>query len=179
MGKKKSGKQVSKIGIYVPNHRLKDVEKWRDSMNFSELFWSAFDREVVLQSKTSKVKGKDMKMVIDRLKRETSEDFDGGREVGIDYGIEWAEETGGLSDIRGIAECVITFDTEPIDKFLTRKYAEFGHDPGWFDACLDSRNDFFVTFEYLPSDLDGFKKGFEAGFIKGVQSVWEKISVAF
>jgi hypothetical protein len=39
-------KPVSKLGIYVPEARVKEIERWRDEINFSELFWRAFDTEV-------------------------------------------------------------------------------------------------------------------------------------
>ena len=40
-----SKKSVPKIGIYVPECRVSDVDEYRDRMNFSAVFWSAFDQE--------------------------------------------------------------------------------------------------------------------------------------
>ena len=60
---KSKTKKVNKITIYAPKHRLQEIERWRDEMNFSELFWSAFDREVAARS-VSKSRRKDMQKVV-------------------------------------------------------------------------------------------------------------------
>lgn len=39
-------KTVGKLGIYVPPRRRAELEEMRGKINFSELFWDAFDSKV-------------------------------------------------------------------------------------------------------------------------------------
>jgi hypothetical protein len=41
------------IGIYLPEKKMKQVDKYRETINFSQLFWEAFDRAVILQEGVS------------------------------------------------------------------------------------------------------------------------------
>ena len=43
--KKTKVKSVPKLGVYVPENRAADIDQYRDRMNFSAIFWSAFDQE--------------------------------------------------------------------------------------------------------------------------------------
>lgn len=47
---KPKARKVVKLGIYVPPNRIADIERLRDTVNFSQLFWQALDGEIRRQA---------------------------------------------------------------------------------------------------------------------------------
>jgi len=35
---------MAKLSLYIPDAMKADIEKWRGKLNFSQLFWAAFER---------------------------------------------------------------------------------------------------------------------------------------
>lgn len=161
MGKKKASKSVPKIGIYLPAHRVADVEKWRDRINFSELFWTAFDKEISLMSSVNELKGQEFSNVVTRLQQQASVDHENGRKLGMEYGEQWAKDDAGRDEMRRIA----TDDPAFGDVGETVEYLE-GIE--WFDWRETLQ-------QHEPDDSDAFCQGFEKGFQEGARIVWDAI----
>ena len=113
-----------------------------------------------------------MEKVVERLKREASEDFDAGREMGAEWGAAWAKDHAGRDDLRAVAEGRLTFEDERVIDFLVRKYdykpddygREFGHE----------------HYQVAPPmDFETFEKGFAAGFNEGAHQIWSGIRHEF
>src|SRR5262245_39779055 len=93
-----------KLSIYVPDERAGDIERWRERLNFSQLFLQSLDSEIATRAQASEVKGKDMKAVIERLKREISEAQDEGRGFGYREGVRFAKEFLGRAQMLALIE---------------------------------------------------------------------------
>ena len=164
---------MPKVGVYVPDERMKDIERWRDKMNFSQLFMEAFDRAVAAQSQLSKVKGKEMKGVVERLKREAEGTFERGWKAGLSCGSEWARKHARISHLREIAEGELTFGPRPSDvmSFL-RYYYEWHYMETPEDELEEEQLD-------RSQDSDTYRQGFNRGFTDGAKHLWDEIKDAF
>ena len=45
-----------KIGIYIPDERMKDIDRWRKKLNFSRIFMEAFDRAIIAETTLGKIR---------------------------------------------------------------------------------------------------------------------------
>lgn len=158
MGEKKP---VSKLGIYVPDNRLKDVEKWREKVNFSELFWKAFDNEIALRA-TSQVKGSDMEKLIERLKVEAGRDMEEGKLKGAECGREWALEHATRRDFQIVDEGVPAHYGDLLGFLLAECDALYPAE--WWDDLVTG-----------VSDEAAFRLGFCRGFDAAVHEIWSKV----
>ena len=165
---------MAKIGVYVPDDRMKDIERWREKMNFSQLFMEAFDRAVLAQADIHKVKGKEMKAVVQRLKRDAEGTHERGWKAGVKEGREWATKHAHLSHLRNIAERRLTFDKPDsgLQNFLRWHYQPEGYYRTPEDEQAEMERDMF-------DDSEAYNTGFNRGFVDAVQHVWEDIKDAF
>lgn len=163
---------MAKIGVYIPDDRMKDINRWRDKMNFSQLFLEAFDRAVATNAAISKVKEKEMKEVIERLKREAGAAFEAGWKQGASQGREWAIKHAHFSDLRKIGEGELKFDgpEDEANRFLRIAY-EFA---GYIKTPQDEWEE-----RDLSSDHATHNRGFNQGFTEAAKQVWENIKHAF
>ena len=165
---------MAKIGVYVPDDRMKDIERWREKMNFSQLFIEAFDRAVTAQADISKVKGKEMKAVVERLKRQADKTFEGGWKEGVSEGRKWAMKHAHVSHLRQIGEGELTFDKADSDvmDFLRWHYEGKGYRQTPEDEQAEMELDRF-------NDSETYRRGFNRGFAEAAKHVWGEIKDAF
>lgn len=157
---------MAKIGIYIPDDKAaEEIEKWRDRINFSQIFREAFDREVRFQTMLDQG-DQDMRDVIERLKKEKQEDQQIGEQQGLEDGAEFAKDTLSLKDIRYYAEEIEeqrNFDPDEAAQDLAKKLVS----EGWVDD--------YSYFDRENVDRETFIRGYFDGFVKGVSEVWEKV----
>ncbi len=164
---------MAKIGIYVPDDRMTDIERWRNRLNFSRLFMDAFDRALVAESSIESVKGKEMKELVARLKKQSEGDTEQAWKRGAKEGRDWAVKYAYFSHLRNIAEERITFDAEEdVVRFLRHHYEQCGYVKTPDDAYDDYLSERFF-------DNEASKTGFNRGFVEAVKKVWEGIEPAF
>jgi hypothetical protein len=164
---------MARIAVYVPDERMPDVEKWREKMNFSQLFIEAFDRAI--QSQKSKLKDSEMKATVQRLKRASGQTFESGWKEGVKIGTEWATKRCHLSHLQSIGEGKLAFDKDGDDvlKFL-RWYYE--HE-GYCKTPDDEQEE--IEYERFGGDAQMFARGRNAGFVEAAKNVWEEIRAEF
>lgn len=165
---------MAKIGIYVPDDRMEDIERWRERLNFSQIFMEAFDRATVAAAVLPKVKGKEMKGVIERLKKQAERDTERAWKRGAKDGREWAVKFAYYSHFRSIAEGRLTFDKPDSDvmDFLHHHYEHCGY--------VKTPDDEYGEYEADKyGDSETSRRGFNQGFVDAVKQVWEDIRVAF
>lgn len=95
--KKKRKASVPKLGIYLPDARAAEVEEYRDRMNFSALFWSAFDQEKYRLDCIPK--GQTMNDTVERLRKSKLGADDNQRSEGRAMGAKWASEQAEYTDL--------------------------------------------------------------------------------
>ena len=116
-------KSVPKLGIYVPDNRLRDVEKWRETLNFSEVFWRAFDAEVDRRVQEKKIT-REINQVVERmreLKREQSRALSWRFREGHKAGRDWARAIAKPDQLNRLAarfESRLAEDVYPWQQYL-------------------------------------------------------------
>jgi hypothetical protein len=164
-----------KLSIYVPDERADDIERWREKMNFSRVFIEAFDRAVVSEAVISNVKGKEMKTVVERLKKEADGTFEYAWKEGAKLGREWALRHAHLSDLRNIAEGVLTFNDRKDDVRLLL-WGDYQY-CGYCRTPEDDHGD--SQMAQYGTDMETHRRGYNQGFVDAVKQVWEDIKEAF
>jgi hypothetical protein len=165
MGSKKSDKTVNKLGIYVPENRLEQIEKWKDKIILSELFWRAWDHEIARRT-ASAPKGTQMQKLIERLKKEASEDCESGEQAGAECGKEWAVEFASARHIRMVADERLPPKFDDAPAFLASEYANDYGESNWRTELITENG---------VSDPKAFFKGFTIGFIKAVGEIYQRL----
>lgn len=165
---------MAKIGVYVPNDRMKDIEQWRKALNFSQLFMEAFDRAVAAQADLTKVKDREMKSLVERLKRDADKTFELGWKAGAKLGRSWALNDARLSHLRNIAEGKEDFNGDSSD---ARNFLYFHYESKGYSRSPDEEHADFERDMYDDSQV--YREGFNRGFIEAVKHVWEDIKDAF
>jgi hypothetical protein len=162
MGTKKPGKSVPKIGVYLPEHRLEEVKKWRGEIEFSELFWQAWDREIARRT-VSTPKGSEMNKLIERLRKEAGEEMAMGEKEGAKCGKKWAIDTAARKDLRAVGEGAPSSYGSVVG-LLINEYRDLGYHREWWDN---------LTEPY--ADKKSFRLGFCRGFSNAVRDIWKKL----
>lgn len=150
---------MAKLGVYIPDAKMPEVEEWREKVNFSQLFMEAFERAVLLEKTLEKLERKEMQDVIKRLKAEQEEDFRTGETKGREDGQQWAKNDAALADLRRICEADEDTPESMEDMLITGD---------WCD------NDYFDT-QSKGCDRDCFMRGYFRGFVEGATSIWEQV----
>lgn len=164
---------MAKIGVYVPDERMADIERWRKRLNFSRLFMDAFDRAIAAESSLANIKGKEMKELVARLKKQAEGDTEQAWKRGAKEGREWAVKHAYFSHLRNIAEENLTFDADQdVVGFLRHHYEHCGYVKTPDDEYDEIYNDRFF-------DIETHRLGFNRGFVDAVKKVWEDIEPAF
>jgi len=161
---------MAKIGIYVPDERMKDIERWRKTLNFSRIFMEAFDRAIVSESVLTKIKGKDMKALVQRLKKETSGTIENAWKVGAKEGRQWALKYARFGHLRQICEDELQFDT-PDSNAMNFLYCYY-ENVGYVRTPDDEHDD--LEYERY-GDAETYWRGFNQGFVESVKQIWEEI----
>ncbi|HBO44977.1 MAG TPA: hypothetical protein DD670_13820 [Planctomycetaceae bacterium] len=150
---------MGKIGIYIPDDQMPAIEKWQKELNLSEIFRRAFYREVAIRESTSKIGDKVVRDLVERLKREETESYENGRQLGKTDGNKWAKASASLRVFRQVFE-------------------EEGFDDDALYGLLDDDYSFFEE-EYLENaaesagvDCETFRRGYLSGFREGMREVW-------
>lgn len=164
---------MAKIGIYVPDERMADIDRWRERLNFSRLFMDAFDRAILTDSVLTNVKGKEMKELVARLKKQADGDIERAWKRGAVEGRGWAVKHAYFSHLRNIAEEKLTFDTDQdVLRFLWHHYEHCG-----YVKTPEDEYDDYLTDRH--EDRETQKLGFNRGFVDAVKKIWEEIQPAF
>jgi hypothetical protein len=155
---------MAKLGIYVPDGKMAEIEEWRKEINFSQLFIEAFDREMRVQSIIKTVLEKsDMKATIVRLQQCRTHDYAAGCELGAEDGTTWATGEAPLADLRQICTGEVK-DGNELFQLLDNA-----------DAWDAER----FREHTAGHDEKAFLAGYYSGFVKGAKAVWTKVSRAF
>jgi hypothetical protein len=163
---------MAKIGIYVPDERMKDIERWRENINFSRIFMEAFDRAIVAESNLINIKGKEMKALIERLKKETNGTLEHAWKLGAKEGRQWALKHANYGHLRQIGEGEMKFDKP--DSYAMRLLY----------CCYESEYMRTPEDEQAEMELERFgdaetyRRGFNQGFVDSVKQIWEEIKTA-
>jgi hypothetical protein len=164
---------MPKIGVYIPDDRMVDIEEWREKINFSQLFMEAFDRTILAQAQLPKLKEKEMKTVVERLQRAAASSHEHGWKAGVHTGRVWAIKYSNLSHLREIGRGELAFAGERDDvKGFLRTYYESVYRPS-----EEEERDDFDTERFHDGGL--YRQGFNRGFVESAKSVWDGIKVAF
>lgn len=167
-----------KLSIYVPDDRAEDIERWRERLNFSQMFVEAFDRAVAAEAAISKVKDKEMKSVVERLKREADGAFELAWKEGAKEGRNWAIKYARLPDLRNLAESGQSYlnsvELEEVRQFLWNAYRDNGYDGSFEEDKVEDR-----FLEQDGTDPVTYHRGFNQGFIEAVKHVWDEVKAAF
>ena len=164
---------MARIAVYIPDERMPDIEKWREKMNFSQLFIEAFDRAI--QSQKSRLKDSDMKATVHRLKRASGQSFESGWKEGVTLGTTWALKHSHLSHLQSIGEGKLAFDKDGDDvmNFLRWYYEHEGYCKTPEDEQAD------IEYERCGGDAETYARGRNAGFVEAAKNVWEDIRAEF
>jgi predicted nucleic acid-binding protein len=164
-----------KLSIYVPDERADDIERWRESLNFSKLFVEAFDRAVAREVVAGKLSEKDTKMVIERLRKEAGGTFEYAWKEGAKLGRVWAIRHAHLSDLRNVAEGVFTYAGRTADVRLLL-WGDYVH-CGYAKTPEDEYED--VRMAQEGTDVELYRRGHNQGFVEAVKEIWEEIKGEF
>ncbi|MCR4412807.1 MAG: hypothetical protein NUV77_10325 [Thermoguttaceae bacterium] len=152
---------MAKIGVYVPDEKMPEVEKWRDKINFSRVFMDAFQREVRTQQMLQ-VSQNELENVVNRLRREFDEHFQAGKEAGLGCGTAWAKDEAYLRQFREL--CDPPEGADPLEE------NDFFRIVG---ECYEA----FVDDQCKESGLDrpAYVAGYIEGFIEGARAIWVQV----
>lgn len=163
---------MAKIGVYVPDERMKHIERWRDKINFSRMFMEAFDRAIVSESAITSIKGKEMKALIERLKKETDGTLEHTWKLGAKEARNWAVNHARYSHLRQIGEGELAFN-KPESNVMSFLYTYYpAH---YFRTPEDEQGDLEME---LYSDAETSRRGFNQGFVDVVKQIWEEVKSA-
>jgi hypothetical protein len=165
---------MAKIGVYIPDDRMKDIERWRNKINFSRIFMAAFERAIITNAAITKIRGKEMKAVIERLKREADGTFESGWKAGVTAGREWATKHSHVSHLRQIGDDELKFDRPNSDvwAFLYSHYEPQGYVKTYDDLESEHQSDRY-------GDSETHRRGFNQGFVDAVKHIWNDVKAAF
>lgn len=54
---------MAKIGIYIPDDKMPEINRWRRELNLSEIFREAFDAAVQQKQRTLKAQGQPVRAI--------------------------------------------------------------------------------------------------------------------
>lgn len=160
---------MAKIGVYIPDDRMSDIERWRDRLNFSRVFMEAFDRVIIAETTLGKIKGKDMKELIERLKKETGATIEHAWKQGATIGRQWALKCARLNHLRQIGEGELDFDS-PREDAMNFLYCYY---PADYCRTPDDEHEKMEYERY--GDIEAYNRGFNQGFVEAAGEVWEEI----
>ncbi len=163
---------MAKIGIYIPDERMKDIEHWREKINFSRVFMEAFDRAIVSESALTNIKGKDMKALIERLKKETNGTKEHAWKLGVKIGREWALKCANYGHLRQIGEGEMKFDM-PDSNAMRLLYCCYEA-----DYCRTPEDEQAEIELERFGDAETYRRGFNDGFVDAVKHIWDEIKTA-
>lgn len=161
---RKRDQGMGRLVLYVPENRQAQVDEWRDKLNYSQLFFGAFDREVAFQ-KELEAMGKDgIDSVVERLKRDgeeaKKEAEDQGRALGVDWA-SWAARERHLRIIGSDDYDKLVPTPELLLRFLGDNYPDY---------ALQEDGDIDFS-EWNEKELDSMHRG----FLFGVEEVWKQV----
>ena len=148
---------MKKIGIYLREKRVVDLEKYRDQMNFSAIFWSAFDQEK--RRLDCLPKDNEVNAIVERLRQSKKEFEDSQRAEGQEEGAEWAAKTADYEELV--------------------KLREFSEEQRRRDIDLDQDDvgALFPDYEFWETALgeghEPMTRAFVAGFVDSALEVFE------
>lgn len=156
-----------RLVLYVPDNRQAQVDAWRDKLNYSRLFFEAFDRAVALQKEIDSMSKDGIDPVVERLKRESSEAENDARGDGVKDGTYWAREYASKRHLRAISsddfEQLVGFDFNSLYEFLEEHY----------DAFTDKSNETMTDVSTWDEDeIEAYREG----FLEGAAEVWNAVS---
>ena len=173
MKKKTKPKKFGRLAIYVAPEREKVIEQWRKRINFSELFWRAFESETA-RRKVDEIADRDLRETVDRLRGNCTRAYDRGHLRGVQGGAKWAQNEATLEQLERIVS------TPPDSDYVIQK-AEllielFLEDGDWSDIDRKVLWDDETDQLAMPT---AFQTGFLDGFVQAVEQLWEKIQPYF
>jgi hypothetical protein len=77
---------MPKLAIYIPKKDMREIEKWRKKLNFSQVFMTALRREIRERSQFMKVSDDQMARAAEHYRRALTEDAGPLVEVGYQTG---------------------------------------------------------------------------------------------
>lgn len=160
---------MAKIGVYIPDERMKDIERWRERLNFSRVFMEAFDRAIIAETTLGKIKGKDMKALIERLKKETGATIEHAWKQGATIGRQWALKHSRYGHLRQIGKGELNFDS-PESNAMNFLYCYY---EGYY--CRTPEDEYEEHDLERYGDTETYRRGFNQGFVEAVRQVWEEI----
>lgn len=157
MAKKTQKSDVKKIGIYLPEERVVDLGEYRERMNFSAIFWSAFDQEK--RRLDCLPKENEVSEIVERLRKSKKEFEDSQRAEGQKEGAEWAAKTAEYEELVKLREFTEEQQRRNID----------------FDQ--DDVGALFPDYEFWETVLceghEPMTRAFVAGFVDSALEVFE------
>jgi hypothetical protein len=151
---------------------MKDIERWRNRINFSRVFMEAFDRAIISESALTNIKAKDMKTLIERLKKETNGTIEHAWKLGAKVGREWAIKHANYGHLRQIGEGEMKFD-KPDSNAMGLLYCCYES-----DYCRTPEDEQAEIELERFGDLETYRRGFNQGFVDAVKQIWEDIKSA-
>lgn len=165
-------KEVKKIGIYLPENRLQDVQKYREKMNFSALFWSAFDEEK--HRIDSMPKDKAMSKIVERLKESKAKSGTEQAKAGRADGIEWATDFAEYSELMRLKEYDDSYGYFRSGDRETIAFVASGITEGCAkdQSNFEDENDFWWKATGKP--MNEITSAFAAAFVEAALEVFEQ-----
>ncbi len=156
-----------RLVLYVPDNRQAQVDEWRNTLNYSRLFFEAFDRAVALQKDIDSMSDDKKSAVVERLKRESAEAEAYALDLGVRTGVIWAERYATKRHLRVIGgdnpEVLIGTDFQGLYSLLERCY----------DSFVDRDNEIVPDFAlWDEEELEAWAEG----FVKGATETWNAIA---
>jgi hypothetical protein len=78
---------MPKLAIYVPKQDMREIERWRKKLNFSQIFMTALRREIQERSRTMEVSGGQLSRAAEFYRKSLEEDsgclLDAGYQLGV------------------------------------------------------------------------------------------------
>ncbi|MBW3597692.1 MAG: hypothetical protein KY475_10490 [Planctomycetes bacterium] len=162
---------MAKIGIYIPDDMVDEIEKWRAKMNFSRIFVEAFERAVLESADEDRVTKKELRVAVQRMKKAMGRDAEQGRKDGVELGRHWALELAPRDKLRAVASG--RSQPDDLERFVG---ADYDRAPPGDMAYL---NDRFPHHGHNVQDWEAYNSGRNEGFVEGATQVWNRLAPAF
>lgn len=157
-----------RLVLYVPDNRQAQVDEWRDELNYSKLFFEAFDRAVAIKQEIRSMNPTVLQGVVERLKEQASEAKAFAYDIGVKIGAIWAQDSATKHHLRAVAgehpELAIGTDYAGLYSFLEQLYEDVV-DP---DSKIFPRN----IQLWDENELEALRNG----FIDGATEIWDAVA---
>lgn len=157
---------MPKLAIYVPKQEMREIERWRKTLNFSRIFMKALRQEIQRRTQLAGVGGDEVAKAAEHYRQLLADDDHGPEELGHQLGRTHVLECKLTpSEIRSVLRLQGRSDWTEDEEKLVRRLA----------GGKNQLSQMATNREWTQQSHPTWEASLLNGYVEGVAAAWERV----